>query len=50
MLKTDIELAGGSDVEAKLARVDAIETLAEAEAYASEVYARAKAARQPPAA
>jgi phospholipase C len=50
MLKTDIELAGGSDVESKLARVDAIETLAEAEAYASEVYARAKAARQPPAA
>ena len=48
MLKTDIELSGGTDVEAKVARVNAIETRAQAEAYASEVYARAKAARADP--
>ena len=47
MLKTDIELSGGDQAEAaaKAERVSQISTRAEAEAYAREVYTKAKAVR-----
>jgi phospholipase C len=47
MLKTDIELSEGNEAEtaAKVKRVKRIETRGEAQAYAMEVYAKAKAAR-----
>jgi phospholipase C len=50
VLKTDIELSDGNSAEtaAKIARVKQIQTRAEAEAYAQEVYAKVKAARAGP--
>ena len=47
MLKTDIELSEGNEAEtaAKIERVKGINTAGAAKAYATEVYAKAKAAR-----
>lgn len=47
VLKTDIELSEADEAEtaAKIERVKRIKTAGEAKAYASEVYAKAKAAR-----